>query len=358
MEMEKKTIWVLLPNLRLGGTEVFLTSLASELHDNYKFIFFINHNEIEIKNLKFEIKSSSNTLKFLTQILAAGWRTRPDIIISSIVDINIISLLLKKLLPRKTKHIIREALSIEDACALTKAPSMYRWLAYRTYPYADAIVSLSTELHDHLEKRIPHLCKQTKHVIIPNGVRKERMQDFPLSEYSRNKVIAIGRLEYQKGFDQLIEAFLQFSSGTKDYELLIIGEGSERSTLEEIIRKHSGASRIRLIGKKEDPIPELVSSAFFVLPSRYEGLSNALLEALVNGVPVLATKQGTSAAEVIDDSNGVLINRCTREEILKGLIRMDANFGHFSREAIAINARNKLSITASAKEFSRLFDSI
>jgi glycosyltransferase involved in cell wall biosynthesis len=358
IKKESKTVWILLPNLGLGGAEVFLTSLVSELHQDYDFIFFVNDNKVNIKNIPANIKAHSNTISFVIHILASSWKSPPDIILSSIFDINIISLLLKKLIPGKIKHIIREAVSLEEACELTRSPIFSRWLAGQLYPWADAIINLSNDLLENLEKRMPAIGSQTRHLVIPNGVPKSRMQTFPLRNYSAKKIVAIGRLEYQKGFDQLISAFAEFSANNHGYELIIIGEGNLRTELQKQIDGCSQNGIIRLIGEKEDPIPDLCTAGFFALPSRYEGLSNAMLEALVNGVPVLATKANTSAAQVIDESNGILIDRCAEDQILKGLHEMVQKINHFSREDIAVAARKRFSITSSAKSYSSVFDDI
>lgn len=347
-----------MPNLGLGGAEVFLTSLVSELHQDYDFSFFVNDEKVSIKNIRANIKTHSNTLIFIIQMLVSAWKRPPDIILSSIVDMNIISLLLKKITPRKIKHIIREALPIDEACELTRAPRFYRWLAYKLYPSADTIISLSNDLLENLEKNMPAIEKKTKHIIIPNGVPKSRMQDLPLKDYSTKKIVAIGRLEHQKGFDQLILAFSEFSLYNREYELIVIGEGSLRNILQNLIDRCNKNETIRLIGEKDDPIPDLCTAAFFALPSRYEGLSNAMLEALVNGVPVLATKENTSAEQVINESNGILVASCSKDEILKGLYEMTQKTNHFSREDIAVAARYKFSITSSAKAYSSILDSI
>lgn len=358
MKNKVKTVWVLLPNLGLGGAEVFLTSLASELSDSYNFVFFVNNKESEIIEKNLTIKNHSNTLSFTFHILLSAWKQPPSIVLSSIIDVNIISLLLKKFMPKNIKHIIREALPLEEACKLTRSPKLYRSLACRLYPTADAIVSLSIELQKHLESKIPEvrIKLKDKSVVISNGVSEARMQDFPLQKTLNNKIVAIGRLEHQKGFDQLISAFCKFHSEHRDYELVIIGTGSQRQKLKELIKTGKKEKNIHLLGRIENPTTELSTAVFFVLPSRYEGLSNAMLEALVNGIPVLATKQNTSVESVINQSNGILINRCTEDEILTGLNRMDLEISNFSRENIAQDARGKYSISASASAFRRLFE--
>lgn len=359
MKEKVKVIWVLLPNLGLGGAEIFLTSLASELSQSYKFVFFVNNKKSEINEKEITIKNHSNSLSFILAILISAWRQPPNIILSSIIDVNIISLILKKIMPKSIKHIIREALPIEEACKLTKSPKLYRYLAKKLYPSADSIVSLSCELQKHLETKIPEVRTKLKNrsVVIPNGVRHTRMQSFPLNRQLNNKIVAIGRLEHQKGFDRLISAFSKFQPNHPDYKLVIIGTGSQYHELKKLIDYNKINDRIHLLGTLKNPIAELCTATFFVLPSRYEGLSNAMLEALVNGVPVLATKQGTSAESIIDQNNGILIDRCSEEEILKGLNQMDLEIYRFSRESIALNAREKYSISASASAFTSLFES-
>jgi len=354
----KKIIWVLLPNLKVGGAEIFLTSLASQLSAQFHFVFLVNDSGDKLQHLNQTVYTHKNSIQFTFRLVRLAWQQRPDIILSSIIDINLLSLLVKRVMPRKTKHIVREALPLREACNLSRAPKLYLWLATRLYPGADAIVNLSTPLLKSLQKTIPAIIRHPKTVVIPNGVGNDRVLAQPPKNYCATKIVSIGRLEHQKGFDVLINAFGRFHSENPKYHLKIIGSGSQRSYLQTLILQTGKSDVIELCGSLEEPIHELSSAAFFVLPSRYEGLSNAMLEALVNGVPVLATAKDTSARDVVTKKDGILIDYCDEEKILKGLRVMDANLSSFERDSIAVSAREKFGIKKSAEKYAELISDI
>lgn len=95
----------------------------------------------------------------------------------------------------------------------------------------------------------------------------------------------MGRLEREKGFDRLIDAFGQIADKYPDWTLSILGDGSQREALQRQIGNLRLEARITLHGWVKDPWNQHLDSCFFVLPSRYEGFPSALLEAMCRGVP-------------------------------------------------------------------------
>lgn len=100
---------------------------------------------------------------------------------------------------------------------------------------------------------------------------------------------SLGRLVRQKRYDRLVRALAELPA---DVHLLIAGEGEERAALEALARQLGLAARLHLIGHREDVGPVLDVLDAFVLPSEREGLSNAMLEAMAGGVPVVSTAVG------------------------------------------------------------------
>lgn len=111
-------------------------------------------------------------------------------------------------------------------------------------------------------------------------------------------VLAIGNLHHRKGFDMLLSAWKHVERA--DFDLIIIGEGKERENLEEMIAQLELAERVLLIGHQDNVAPWIKGAEFVVSSSRYEGLSNAILEALAEGVPVIATDCPSGIREVLE----------------------------------------------------------
>src|SRR6056297_3528152 len=118
---------------------------------------------------------------------------------------------------------------------------------------------------------------------------------------------ALGRLSPEKGFDRLIEAFVQLRQRGLQARLRIAGEGPARAALEKRIAASGHADRIELLGFCADTRAFLERLDLFVLSSLREGLPNALLEAMAMEVPVVATRVGGVPRVVRHGTNGLLV---------------------------------------------------
>lgn len=112
----------------------------------------------------------------------------------------------------------------------------------------------------------------------------------------RRRMIAVGRLEAQKGFDRLIEAFALLAGDFPDWDLAIFGEGLRRPALEGLVRKLELGGRVRMPGVTSEIAAELAAAHLMVFPSLYEGFPNALAEGLAAGLPAIG-HSGVSGVE-------------------------------------------------------------
>ena len=108
-------------------------------------------------------------------------------------------------------------------------------------------------------------------------------------EYETNglKLVAVGRLVYQKNFEMLISVVSELSR-EYDLELWIIGDGEKRRVLAELIETN-GLNNVHLLGNLDNPFPYVKKADLFVCSSRFEGYSTAVLESIILGIPVLTT---------------------------------------------------------------------
>lgn len=147
----------------------------------------------------------------------------------------------------------------------------------------------------------PKLC-----VCIPNAI------PFPLKHYayssSKKTILAIGRLTAQKGFDLLINAFAMIADKFPDWTLNIVGDDyGDQQMLQGLIDQLQ-LKNVQILAATRQINAHYESSAFFVLSSRFEGLPMVLLEAMGYGLPIVAFNCPTGPAELVDDSNGYLVN--------------------------------------------------
>lgn len=138
-------------------------------------------------------------------------------------------------------------------------------------------------------------------VVIPNGIdfdtvaaaKPVALEQFGI-QAGRRAVTFVGRLEPQKGLPWLLDTAVQWLAKVPDHDLLLVGSGQQRADLERQAMRLGIADRVHLAGWRPDVLDILAASDMLVLPSRWEGMPNVVLQAMALGKPVLATEvEGT-----------------------------------------------------------------
>ena len=154
------------------------------------------------------------------------------------------------------------------------------------------------------------------------------------------RFLAVGRLERQKGFDLLLEAFARLRGAQPDLRLTVFGEGPERPSLEAQAARLGLAGAVDLPGPTSRPGAWIEAGDILVLPSRYEGFPNVVAEATVSGMPVVAFDCPWGPRELIsDDRNGLLVPPCDVGALARAMSRLagDATLRARMRAARALN---------------------
>ncbi len=193
----------------------------------------------------------------------------------------------------------------------------WEFLRGRTYRRATAIVALTEASALHLRQRFAVPVR-----VIPSAVDVPPFVSDRAVASNARRIIGIGRLETEKGFDRLIEAFASVAERAPDWSLRILGEGSMRSRLQEQIGDLALTSKVAMPGWVRPVWDELAASTVFALPSRYEGFPSALLEAMAMGVPSVAVDCESGPRVIIDnESRGLLVPNGVAE-LANGLARL------------------------------------
>jgi glycosyltransferase involved in cell wall biosynthesis len=123
----------------------------------------------------------------------------------------------------------------------------------------------------------------------------------------RLRLLAVGRLERQKGFDVLIDAVARATAAGVDLELDICGAGSQRAALQTSLERSGIAGRVQLLGQRDDVRELMLHVDALVHPARWEGFGLVLLEAMRAGLPVIASAVGAIPEVVADGESGLLV---------------------------------------------------
>jgi GalNAc-alpha-(1->4)-GalNAc-alpha-(1->3)-diNAcBac-PP-undecaprenol alpha-1,4-N-acetyl-D-galactosaminyltransferase len=221
-----------------------------------------------------------------------------------------------------------------DMLPLTKSWAMLRkW----SYPAAKTLVVQTDSVRKWAERRFEGL--PTK--VIPNPV----VVDADRSTHESPVIVAAGRLVPQKGFDVLIRAFAAVAADYPQWSLEILGEGPDRPLLEGLRDKLGLHDRIRLPGFR-DLCGPLASAGVFVLPSRFEGFPNVLVEAMAHGNAVVATRCRSGPADIVHDGiDGRLVavdDATALANALHELLSSPAERCRFGAAAQAVRERFRL----------------
>lgn len=150
-------------------------------------------------------------------------------------------------------------------------------------------------------------------------LEKAKAFDVPMTDGAN--LVAVGRLSMEKGFDRLILACAMLKQNGNRFQLRILGEGPERQSLEEQIRKYYLEGQVKLLGFQANPYPYMAAADIVVIPSKYEGFSTVATEALILGKPVVTTPC-SGMRELLGDSQYGLITEDSVEGIYSGMKKM------------------------------------
>ena len=179
---------------------------------------------------------------------------------------------------------------------------------------------------------------RNKKVVIPNAIN-DVFLEAPYAHGGGNKIVTVGRLNSQKNQKLLIESFAIVSRDYPQYRLFIYGDGPLKSELQLLVKNLGIADKVVFTGFKNDIITELMDADLFVLSSDFEGMPNALMEAMALGLPCISTDcAGGGARELISDMENGLLVPCNDKQRLSDSIKVVLHNDELKKR-ISVNAR-------------------
>lgn len=309
--MKNKKIALFINSLYGGGAERVVSRLSNELCKKCKlYIFLIEERNSSyncagtIVNLGCESKNYViNALHAFIIINRIIRQYNIDCVISFLDIPNIINCI--------RTHGIKKVASIRDYLNTelykTKKEKIKFICLKNSLHKADRIISVSQELKSELTKYIQ--IDEEKICVIENPYDIKEIERLANEEIDKKlerfitghkTAIAVGRLEEQKAYDDLVTIFNDVCKKEPNSALIILGEGSFKKDLVKMIKERHLEHQIKLLGWRENPFAYMSKCKIYVSCSLHEGFPNALVEAMACGLPVIHTDCKTGPREIIE----------------------------------------------------------
>lgn len=311
-ENERKKIAFYIGSLRKGGAERVFVNLADYFHtEGYRVIMVTQYQRDDeydlpdgverfLSDIEEEKVSPSRVVNFLRRInkLHVIWKEQePDLVLSCIGKNNFMAV--ATTMGTKTKAVVS---------VVGEAKEEYPSKGMRML--ADLLFSRAAGVVLQTERSRSFFCGKVgkKAVILPNSLNPAFVR--PRYEGVREKrIVSVGRMDANKNHEMQLRAFAALKDKYPEYTLEIYGDGELRSYIEETAAKLGIAGRVSLPGVVQDVAVRIWRASLFLLTSYSEGVSNALIEALALGLPVIATDVPSGGTEELmeDGVNGLVI---------------------------------------------------
>lgn len=315
MGSEQKKIMFFIGSMGKGGAERVVANLANDyaekgwkveiimlltdiqrypLHPGIRLIPLCHNNRSRIQQVPMWLRGIRSLIK----------RSNPAVVVAFAARIN--ALVLLSCMGLKKKIIVSERNDPKK-----DGRTWFIKVAVRIlYPFAHTIIFQTTRAMSYFPKSI-----QKKGKIIANPIYVNALQ----STKPKKKIVSVGRLSAQKNHKLLIEAFYQLHRKYPEFTLTIYGEGELRDDLEKQIKSAGLTDSVFLPGICDNIHEEISDACMFVLSSDYEGLSNALLEAMMMGIPCISTDCAGSEEYIDHGVNGWLSPKGNADELCKAM---------------------------------------
>lgn len=317
------TVLHVIDTLGLGGAERFLVNLVRHLDaskyepvvawlsESGPFAEDLKHTGIEVIGIGARGHRDVRALSRLIRVM----RERRVAIVNTHLFVDSFYGRLAALVAGVPVRIVTQQNAYEDP--RLRLPAWQIWANRMLVSITQHFIAVSQAAKTYLEQveRVP----ANKISVIPNAIEppppvsKETVRTLRLQWAAQGGsgplIGTVARLEPQKGVDILLEAVAHLRTQVPDVRCVIVGEGRWRSDLDARARSLGVADIVSFVGARRDIPAVLAALDVFVLPSRFEGLSLALLEAMAMGCPVVATSVSGSVEVVKDGETGLLVPR-------------------------------------------------
>lgn len=305
-------------SLEQGGTERVIALLSSAMAAHGRKIEIVTYYDREIFfriDSRVKVTSAereSGSCSFLQNLfwLRLYFRKNADLVCSFMSSFNMLAL------------VACVGLGIPVVVSERTDPmyknSIYRFARDFLYRFANALVVQTQKSFEYFaSKSIGRNC-----VLICNPLSPDVAVGSALSKKKAQIIVSVGRLDPLKNQELLIRAFRKVSRDFPEYKLVIYGEGSFRTHLEQVRGALGLEGKVLFPGERSDVYDAISSARLFVLSSDFEGMPNALLEAMCLGLPTISTKVSGAMEVIVHGYNGILIDKGDETGLVEAIERL------------------------------------
>lgn len=315
-----KKICILLPSLVGGGAERLHILLAkSWLDQSYSVDFLVLDNQkvagalesLVPQECRVFVLKETRLRKAIFPIAKVLKKEGFDLMVAPMWPMSIIAIIARFLSLSKTRIVVSDHthLSTSRESELKVPLFILRASIGIFYRFANAIVCVSKGVRDDIAYLGLLNKKKIKVIYNPVAIKGYRKKTYNSEEIARiwpsdfpNRILSAGSLIAQKNYTLLIKAFSMLPSEIlSNSQLVILGGGLERDSLESLIKELELQERIFLLGFQLDPMPWFETASLFVLSSNWEGFGNVLVEALQSSLPIVSTDCKSGPSEILED---------------------------------------------------------
>lgn len=291
--------------LTSGGSERVMSILANELiereHDisiiciNKHIVFYPINHLVSVLFVEEEIasKSIAKKMKWLRNYVKSQ---RPDVVIPFMEAVYCVTLL--ALVGIHIPVISSERIDPR------KSPVIRNFLRRLFLPMTTHLVVQTEDI----KSFYPSFIKKKTSIIYNPVVEDVFYSQSPFCNEKDNRLISVGKLDYQKNQQMMIRAFAKIQGLFPEWKLIIYGEGPLRTKLENLISSYRLQDKVVLPGRTESVIDEMRQSKVFCFSSNFEGMSNAMIEAICLGLPVVTTRVSGVSELIEEEKNGFVVS--------------------------------------------------
>lgn len=333
----KKNIVFLTPSLSVGGAERVTVNFMNLVDgDKYNVICILIY---PIENKELLVLNPNITVYQLDckSVKSAFWKVKailkkvnPDIVFSSLFRTNIILAILKRFFFFKYNLVTRSPNSPTLLIDNGEMNSIMRKAISFSYHYSNLVISQTKQMADEISQ--VHNIPPKKIRIVTNPVDYKKIdvlvnEECDFIETNGFNILSSGRLNYQKGFDILINSFSLLVKKNKNVYLHILGEGPERDNLTNMVRDYDLLEHVFFYGHQDNPYPFYKKADCFVLSSRWEGLPNVILENLYLNKYIVSTDCIDFLVDTFKETNtGVIVKSGDIDSLHKGMEKALLNY--------------------------------